>query len=991
MRQLKNSFLIFGLLLIVESASMAMGIASSTHPATYESFNNGTGTFAAYQRAGKESSGVDLQSVDGALQMTNVHPGSFGVDTKMSTFDALKFGDIFFDYKLPAGVKVNIFFQINGKYYGVIFSGPEMRPGTTLLGKIVDVTADNKWHHAHIPLRQWLQGVEPLTSAFKVDEVIIGNWDNTHWLMAGIGGNASCAKWPFDNWTLAATGPAQAEFALTEDDGKPLAAPQKYFWALDGGPASALISSSLSIGVRSGFHLLQISDSDHHVIKEYGFYAATDNPQIQQPTLQNNDITFPITSFAGVNSSKVSLQVDDKTFDFKNPALHWNGDATAIIFDAADAGLSWKNNQSVAVQLSGVEDFLAHAAPPLKSTFTVDYKNFTAVPPLPTLASNANMGSGRFETSLDSWKGDGKFDAILQSDTSTAASGYASLKLTCPSNAAAFTAWVRQDSFDASAYPYLEFDYRVPPQLRVDLLVKVNGRDYSIEFTDRTPGYSRLGKIDGVKADMQWHHASVPLLQMLQKELPTADKYQVNSIAFGDTGWLGNAEGFTYWLDNFHFVPAVNGNDFKTDVQLRDITGVGALSWRLSSAMNIDVPRTAQNKGGSLALKGNGVQWLGLRAQDGAGNWSPAAQIPLALDAEAPVLSSANIADAAKAAPTQVVWPLKDNLSLDLKSLQLTALGHQYAIGNKALIYDSKNSKLTWDLLQALRDGDLQSFKNGQTVDWQLQPVQDAAGNKTAALKSTFIYDYALQKSLPEISISSSSHPRLAFDDFNDGNTPWDALREATVKSVKRNEKGDDKALEITDISGSNRFNVRIFSNQWDPQKYNLLSFDYNIPANADLSLRLRVGNRNVLLKLSGEDAKGRFEIPGIVADGKWHTAIFNLLTLPEKLRDDKITSVDLIDAAGKTPAKTTMQFDNWLVQGGSAENVALRWKALDLSGITAYRFAWDQISDTVPTKSLTDDHTNVTGKSGLWFAHLQAQNGAGLWSEVTHYPILIP
>ena len=991
MRLLKNELLILGLLLFTASAARAMGISSSTHPSTFESFNDNTGSFVTYSRPGDVSSGVDVKSVDGALQMTNVHPGSFGADTKMSTFDALKFGDIFFDYKLPPGVKVNFFFHINGTYYGVIFSGPKMRPGTTLLGKIPDVTTDNKWHRAHIPLRQWLQGVEPLTSAFKVDEIVIGNWDNTNWLMAGIGGNATGANWQLDNWTLAATGPAQAEFALTEDDGKPLAAPQKYFWALDGGPASSLTSSTLSIGVRSGFHLLQISDSDHRAIKEYGFYAAADNPQIEPPTLQNNDIIFPITSFAGVNSSKVSLQVDDKIVDFKNPALHWNSDATAIIFDAADAGLSWKNKQSVAVQLSGVEDFLMHSAPPLKSTFTVDYKNFTAVPPLPTLASSAEMGNGSFETSLDNWKGGGKFDAILQRDTSTAASGFASLKLTCPSNAAAFTAWVRQGSFDASAYPYLEFDYRIPPQLRVDLLVNVNGQDYSIGFTDHTPGYTRLSQIADVKADMQWHHASVPLLQMLQKALPTANKYQVNSVAFGDSGWLGNAEGFTYWLDNFHFVPAVNGNNFKTDVQLRDVTGVGALSWKLSPAMNIDVPRTAENTGATLTLKGNGVQWLGLRAQDGAGNWSPAAQIPLALDSSAPALSTANIADMAKDAPTQIVWPLKDNLSLDLKSLQLTALGHQYSISDKSLIYDSQNGKLTWDLLQALRDGNLKPVKNGQIIDWQLQPVQDAAGNKTMPLKSTFTYDYSLQKSLPEITLNSSSHPRLIFDDFNDGNTPWSALREATVKSVNRDAKGTDKALEITDISGSNRFNVRVFSNQWDPQKYNLLSFDYNIPANADLSLRLRVGNRNVLLKLSGEDAKGRFQIPGIVADGKWHTAIFNLLTLPEKLRNDKITSADIIDPSGKTPAKTSMQFDNWLIQGGSSNNVAVRWNAIDLSGITGYRFAWDQNPDTVPTQLQTDDHINVIGKSGLWFAHLQVRNGAGLWSDVVHYPILIP
>jgi hypothetical protein len=992
MVRINQGILMISVLLSSVAAARAMGISSATHPATYESFNHDTGTFVTYQRPGGVSSDVDVKSVDGALQMTNVHAGSFGVDTKMSTFDALKFGDVFFDYKLPAGVKVNFFFHINGNYYGAIFSGPnEVRPGTVLLGKIADVTADNKWHRAHIPLRQWLQGAEPLTSDFKVDEVIIGNWDNTHWLMAGIGGNAPGAAWQLDNWTLAASGPEQAEFALTEDDGKPLAAPQKYFWSLDGGPASALTSATLSLGVRSGFHLLQISDTDHRIIKEYGFYAAADNPQIAPPVLHNNEITFPITSFAGVNSSKIALQIDGKNYDFKNPALHWNTDATALIFDAADAGLSWKNNQSIAVQLSGVEDFLSRAAPPLKSTFTVDYKKFTAVPPLPTLANTQDMGSGSFETSLDDWKSDGRNGAILERDTSAAASGYASLKLTCPANAAPFTAWVRQLPFDASAFPYLEFDYRVPPQLRVDLLVNVNGQDYSIGFTDRTPSFPRLGTIDGVKADLQWHHASVPLLQMLQKVLPTADKYEINSVAFGDTGWLGNAQGFVYWLDNFQFVPAVNGNDFTANVQLRDITGVGALAWKLSASDNTDVPRTADNPGSALTLKGNGMQWLGVRAQDGAGNWSPAAQIPLALDAEAPVLSSSDIAPESKAAPAQIAWPLRDNLALNLKSLQLTALGHQYAISDQALTYDAKNDKLIWDLLQALREGNLQPLKNGQTVDWELAPVSDAAGNKSTPLKSTFTYDYALQKSLPEITLNSSTHPRLLFDDFNDGRMPWAALREAAATLVLRGDSKTDRTVEITDVSGSDRFNVRLFSNQWDPQKYNLLSFDYNIPAGANLSLRMRVGNRNMLIKICGEDAKGKSEIPGIVADGKWHTAILNLLTLPERWKTDKISSVDLVDPSGKTPAKTKVLFDNWLVQGGSNTNVALRWNALDLSGIAGYRFGWDQNPHTVPTQNQSDDHITITGKSGLWFAHLQAKNGAGLWSDVVDYPVIVP
>lgn len=1000
MQRIKQGLGLLGLLLGLGHAVWAVGISSTTHASVYESFDHDTGTFVQYQQPGGDASGVDLQTVDGALQMTNTHAGSFGVDAKVSPFDALKEGDLFFDYKLTPDVKVNLFFHINSNYYGVIFSGPdEVRPGTVRLGKIADVVADGHWHRAHVPLRQWLQGVEPLTSAFKVDGVIIGNWDNSEWLMAGIGGNPTGAKWWMDNWTLAATGADQAHFSLTGDDGKPLAEPQKYFWSLDDGPASALNASELDLVVKSGFHLLKISDAGNQTVGEEGFYASTEAPQTGPATLHNNDFIFPITASAGVDSSKISLQVDGNTYDFKNPALHWNDDATAIVLDAAGAGLHWKDGAPVAVQLSGVSDFLGRAAPPLKSTFTVDYKTFTAIPPAPTL-ENLQMGLGSaesegFENSMEGWQSSGADGAIVERDTGNAASGYASLRLTCPANAAPFTAWVRLQPFDAAKIPYLEFDYRVSSQLRVDLLLDVNGQNYCIGFTDHTPGYPRLGQIDGIKTDLEWHHATVPLLAMLQNTLPTAAKYQVNSVAFGDTGWLGNAAGEHYWIDNFHFVPDVNGNNFQTNVQLRDITGINALSWKLfpnaPAGIAPDVPRTAQTSGSLLALKGDGLQQLGLRAQDGAGNWSPAAQLLLALDNQSPILASPALAVGVHAAPTQVQWPLKDNLSLDLGSVQLSVLGHTYTITDPALTYDAKNEKLTWDLLAAQREGILQPMKNGQTVDWQLQPVQDAAGNKSASLQSTFTFDYALQKSLPELTVDSATHPRLLFDNFDDGNVPWKALNGSSVVSEKRPPGTGNQALKITDTSGDNNFYVRISTGRWDPKKYNLLSFDYKIPPGTNVGLRLHVGNRNVLLKLCGDAIKSNLEIPGIVTDNQWHNAVFNLLSLPEKLMDDKIIFVDLVDPSGKTPVKTEMEFDNWLIQSGSSNAVALSWKALDLSGITGYHFAWDQNPYTIPTQNQVDDHITVTGTSGLWFAHIQARNGAGLWSDTIHYPVLIP
>ena len=173
--------------------------------------------------------------------------------------------------------------------------------------------------------------------------------------------------------------------------------------------------------------------------------------------------------------------------------------------------------------------------------------------------------------------------------------------------------------------------------------------------------------------------------------------------------------------------------------------------------------------------------------------------------------------------------------------------------------------------------------------------MQDAAGNKTAPLTSTFTYDYALQKSLPEITLSSSSHPLVFFDGYNDADTHTHNYKDVQVKIVDRDKKGADKAIEIIDKSGSKDFGVTMSSQSWDTQKYNLLSFDYKIPADAVLSLRIGMWGEEFLLRLCGEGAQGDFQIPGIVADGKWHTTIFNLLSLPKKLREHQFDSIYII------------------------------------------------------------------------------------------------
>jgi hypothetical protein len=109
--------------------------------------------------------------------------------------------------------------------------------------------------------------------------------------------------------------------------------------------------------------------------------------------------------------------------------------------------------------------------------------------------------------------------------------------------------------FEASRYPRIAFDYRVPDTLRVDLIVDVAGERRQVKFTDNDATWPVIGSI-GALADGQWHHAQIDLGAVLRAAFPGRRSLPVTRLAFASAGWPGNRRGTTYWLDNFEILPA---------------------------------------------------------------------------------------------------------------------------------------------------------------------------------------------------------------------------------------------------------------------------------------------------------------------------------------------------------------------------------------------------------------------------------------------------
>lgn len=118
------------------------------------------------------------------------------------------------------------------------------------------------------------------------------------------------------------------------------------------------------------------------------------------------------------------------------------------------------------------------------------------------------------------------------------------------------------DRLDARDYARLTFDYRLPPEAKVNLYLQAQGRLLEIQFSGRgepAPGAKLIGKIEGVQADGEWHRAELDLRAMLETVLGTASPPIFEKLRFANlnhagglgAGFGGNPAGCTWYLDNF--------------------------------------------------------------------------------------------------------------------------------------------------------------------------------------------------------------------------------------------------------------------------------------------------------------------------------------------------------------------------------------------------------------------------------------------------------
>jgi hypothetical protein len=183
-------------------------------------------------------------------------------------------------------------------------------------------------------------------------------------------------------------------------------------------------------------------------------------------------------------------------------------------------------------------------------------------PELPPVPDDIASVKHDFERDLCGWSGYNRRDgAIATVDTTTAASGKQSLKVTNPDSGGDLTVWAGSGAFDALKLPKLRFAYKIPAEVKANLYLQVGSSYYAVEFTggpQPAGTCAALGKFDNVQADNQWHTAEFDLGAALREARPDTPSIKVNQLCLSApkgtyyrVGIGGNGWGASYNLDDF--------------------------------------------------------------------------------------------------------------------------------------------------------------------------------------------------------------------------------------------------------------------------------------------------------------------------------------------------------------------------------------------------------------------------------------------------------
>lgn len=211
------------------------------------------------------------------------------------------------------------------------------------------------------------------------------------------------------------------------------------------------------------------------------------------------------------------------------------------------------------------------------------------------------------------------------------------------------SAW--QGEIDVGEYPVISFDYRLMPDMHMEMVLTHGGKPYMFDLNDReilrhnTFGAPReFARIPGICADGQWRHAELDLMDALRShqvapgrlsdvEFSNWDMTAYKRRECGPTGRVGS-----FWeIDNFR-IGRWGSNTIGLAWRSTDDAGIGGYSYCVDREAVALPPESTFTAATNHTVTGlaDGRWFAHVRARDTHGNWGGVTHYPLFVDTEPP-------------------------------------------------------------------------------------------------------------------------------------------------------------------------------------------------------------------------------------------------------------------------------------------------------------------------------------------------------------------
>jgi len=582
-----------------------------------------------------------------SLRIYNARQGGrFGAYLRKSRFNAGRYRLVSFDYRVPERLRSDFAVFINPAWRSIRFMDNDNN--LHRIGVVPDVQADDQWHHAEFDLYDLLKADDP-KAGFDVRYFVMGDWG---WM-----GNPEGQTYYMDNFRIipVISGADGVKVSWKAGDASGIAGAS---WALDQQPTTdpgkqvmTTESSAAATTAQDGtnyFHLRVVDGAGNWSEPTHcRLLVDTQRPTAElvspEPgsTVCTSTTTWRVTEAgpAGIDPSSIKVVANGQEYDATNKGIALDADAGTLSFAGelvSPQPVQFPDGQPVTVQLTSLADFAGNQAElPPAVTYTMSYAADNEPPVVRDVScqNHRTLITSTFDDGLGPWEVPTNLAAtigtlsqpettILELSQDQPAAGPACLRIAPGAPGANLVAALKTGEFTAAKYPILTFQYRMTPDVKVDIVLETADQALPIRFSDMPQG--AVGTVRGVQADGAWHRATIALNSFLARN--QQDTVPIKRILFVDRGQADTPATASLYLDNV--VLAADGKAppaFRW--QATDPTGIVDYSYAWDAQPDTVPDEVGEGPTASYTARGvpRGVGYFHVRALDGAGHWGPTA------------------------------------------------------------------------------------------------------------------------------------------------------------------------------------------------------------------------------------------------------------------------------------------------------------------------------------------------------------------------------